>query len=322
MRIKNMKKFLLTTLTITILALAITIVSPVKNTAGAAAASAASSSLQSGSLPFTAAIYYVDNNNTLFVLRPGTTSFSRVNTISNVGNAQVIGMDFRPADGQLYALADSGRIFTLNLTTAQATLVSTMNPRFPGGVQSLLDFNPVVNAIRLQDTSDNNYAVVNNNGNLNQTAIQTKLAYAAGDRFAGTDPNICGGSYTNNFVGAANTIFYAFDYNTNNFVTIAPPLTATGSSNTGGGQLQTIGLVFDQNGRQIDFRSTSDIDIVTLQRQVNIGVFYSGNTIYAIFLSQINRGLPVGQLQNLGAAGVTVGGFSNAIDIAVTAPLP
>jgi len=321
MRIKSMKKFSLTILTITSLAIALTFAYPVKRTAGVAAAAAASSSLQSGSLPFTAAIYYIDNANTLFVLKPGTTSFSRVNTISNVGNAQVIGIDFRVADGQLYALTDNGGLYTINLSTAQATLVSTMNPRFEGGVQSLLDFNPVVNAIRLQGSNDQNFAVVNNNGNLNQTVMQTKLAYAAGDKFAGTDPNICGGAYTNNFAGATATIFYAFDYTTNYFVTIAPPLTATGSSNTGGGKLQSIGLVFDQNGRQIDFRSTSDMDIVTLQRQVNIGVFYNSNTIYAIFLSQINQNLPVGQLQNLGAAGVTVAGLSNAIDVAVT-PLP
>lgn len=321
MRIKNMKKFLLSTLTITALAIALTFAFPIRHPAGAAAVSAASSSLQSGSLPFTAAIYYIDNANNLFALRLGTTSFSRVNTISNIGTAQVTNIDFRVADNQLYALTDDGKIYTLNLTNAQATLVSTMNPRFEGGVQSLLDFNPVVNAIRLQATNDQNYAVVNNNGNLNQTAVQTKLTYAAGDRFAGNDPNICGGAYTNNFVGAANTIFYAFDYTTNYLVTPAPPLTATGSSNTGAGIMQSIGLVFDRNGRQINFRATSDMDIVTLQKQVNIGVFYSGNTIYAIFLSQINRGLPVGQLQNLGADGVTVPGFSNAIDIAVT-PLP
>ena len=317
-----MKKFSLTILAITSLAIALTFAFPVRHPAAAAAASAASSSLQSGSLPFTAAIYYIDNANGLFVLTPGTTSFRRVNTISNIGTAQVTNIDFRVADGQLYALADNGRIYTINLTNAQATLISTMNPRFAGGVQSLLDFNPVVNAIRLQGSNDQNYAVVNNNGNLNQTAVQTKLAYAAGDRFSGNDPNICGGAYTNNFVGATTTLFYAFDFTTNYFVTIAPPLTATGSSNTGGGQLQSIGLVFDQNGQQINFRATSDMDIVTLQKQVNIGVFYgNNNTIYAIFLSQINRSLPVGQLQNLGAVGVNVPGFSNAIDIAVT-PLP
>src|SRR5215510_7367561 len=302
MKIKSMKKFLLTISTLTLLAITLTFAFPVKKTASAAAASAASATLQS-SLPFTAAIYYIDNANGFFVLAPGTTSFRRVNTISNIGTAQVTNIDFRVADGQLYALADNGRIYTINLTNAQATLISTMNPRFAGGVQSLLDFNPVVNAIRLQGSNDQNYAVVNNNGNINQTAVQTKLAYAAGDRFSASDPNICGGAYTNNFV------------------TIAPPLTATGSSNTGGGQLQSIGLVFDQRGQQINFRATSEMDIVTLQKQVNIGVFYSSNTIYAIFLSQINRGLQVGQSQNLGAAGVTVGGFSNAIDIAVT-PLP
>ncbi|MCI0661159.1 MAG: DUF4394 domain-containing protein [Acidobacteria bacterium] len=315
-----MKKFLLTTLTLTSLAITLTFVFPIKDTAGAVASAASSLSAQSVNLP-TVNIFAIDNSSTLYVLRPGTTSFSRVNTISNIGAAQVIGIDFRVADGQLYALTDNGRIYTLNLTNAQATLVSTMSPRFEGGVQSLLDFNPVVNAIRLQGTNDTNFAVVNNGGNLNQTAVQSRLAYATGDRFAGTDPNICGGSYTNNFVGAANTIFYAFDFTNDFFVTIAPPLTATGSSNTGQGQLQAIGRVFDQNGRAINFSSTGDMDIVTINKQVNLAVIFNRDTIYALFLSQINRGLPVGQLQNLGAIGVRVGGVPGPIDIAIT-PVP
>jgi hypothetical protein len=317
-----MKKFLLTSLTLTSLLLTLTFVFPVKDTAGAAASSAASASAQSVNLP-RVNIFALDNANNLFVLRVGSSNFTRVNTISNVGDAQVIGMDFRVADNQLYALTDNGRIFTINTANAAATLVSNMNPRYNGGVQSLLDFNPVANAIRLIGTDDLNYAVVNNGGNLNQTAVQTNVAYARGDRNAGADPYICGGSYTNNFAGAATTLFYAIDYRTDNFVTIANRV--NGSSATGGGQLQSIGFVFDNNniqgGTPVNFRSTSDMDIVTINRQVNIALITNSNRLLVLPLSQINQNLAVGASQNLGAFGVALapGGF---LDIAMQTPGP
>ena len=82
-------------------------------------------------------------------------------------NGNLIGIDFRPADGKntaLYALTDTGTIYTINLTAnglGNATQVSNMTTRFPSGVQSLFDFNAVVNAIRLIGSDRSNYAVVN-----------------------------------------------------------------------------------------------------------------------------------------------------------------
>jgi len=272
-------------------------------------------------------IYAITNDNTLFVLRPGSTSFSRINTISNV-NGTIIGMDFRVADGRLYAVSDTGVLYTISLSNAAATQVSTLTSRFDGGVQSLLDFNPVANAIRLIGSNDQNYAVTNaNGGNLNQTVVQTKLAYVAGDPNANTDPNITGGSYTNNFVGAKTTIFYALDYANDNVVGIARPLTATGSSNTGGGQLQTIGKLFDNNnnnGQPVNFGPTSDFDIYTDAQGVNTGIILNGNRLITFAISQINQNLPVGATQNLGGFGVTLGSSSNStgfIDVAAQ-PLP
>jgi Domain of unknown function (DUF4394) len=317
-----MKKFLLTTLTITTLALALTFALPVKETAVASAA--ASTSLQSVDMP-RVNIFALGNDNSLFVLRIGASNFARVGTISNVGDAQVIGIDFRVADNQLYALTDNSRIYTINTTNAAATLVSTLNPQYNGGVQSLLDFNPVANAIRLIGTDDLNYAVVNaaGGGNLNQTVVQTKVAYAAGDQNVGRDPYITAGSYTNNFAGATTTIFYAIDYKTDKFVTIANKV--NGSSATGGGQLQTIGSVFDNNningGTPVNFRPTCDVDIVTINRQVNVALITNGNRLLVLSLSQINQNLAVGASQNLGAFGVALatGGF---LDIAMQTPGP
>src|SRR2546428_4296816 len=106
-------------------------------------------------LPKTA-IYALNADNTIYVLPPGATSFSRLARVTGV-NGNLIGIDFRVADGQLYALTDTGSIYTISLSSTNlgaATLVSNLSPRFAGGFQSLFDFNPVLNAIRAIGSND------------------------------------------------------------------------------------------------------------------------------------------------------------------------
>jgi hypothetical protein len=267
-------------------------------------------------------IYALNADNVIFVLTPGATGFTRLVRVNKI-NGNLIGLDFRPADGNpnsVYGLTDTGNLYTINLSSTNlgaATLVSTLSPRFAGGFQSLMDFNPVVNALRLIGTNDQNFALVNSNGNLNVTAVQTALTYNTGDVNFGVDPNITGGSYTNNFVGAPNTLFYAIDYDLDTFVTIAPA-SPGGSSATGGGKLQTIGRVTDPSGNLINFSPTTDIDIYTDAYGVNGLMGMSGRTMFTIDLAQINQSLALGTTQKVVANAVTMaepgGGF---IDIAV-----
>src|SRR5262249_30976630 len=129
--------------------------SPSNISAVPAAISSATTAAAQVIVPRTA-IYALDTDNTIFVLWPGTTTFVRLVRVPDgqvVGN--LIGVDFPPPDGnnnRLYAETDRGRIYTISLTPGtlgQATLVSTMTPQFPSGYQSLFDFNPVIDAIRL-----------------------------------------------------------------------------------------------------------------------------------------------------------------------------
>jgi len=273
-------------------------------------------------------IYALNNDNVIFVLKPGTSDFTRLVRVSGV-NGNLIGLDFRPADGSaasVYGLTDTGSLYTINLVapTTQtaprlgaATLVSKVSPRFAGGYQSLMDFNPVVNALRLIGSNDQNFALVNSGGNLNVTAVQTAMAYDPADVNKGVDANVGGGSYTNNFAGAANTIFYGLDYDLDTFVTISSK-NATGSSNTGGGQLQTIGKIVNANGAPLNLTATADLDIYTDANGVNHVIGVSGRRVFTIDLSQIDPALPLGTTQNVTAKVVQVnepgGGY---IDIAI-----
>jgi Domain of unknown function (DUF4394) len=271
-------------------------------------------------LPNNRSIYALNTNNVLMVMRPGASSFTRLARLDD-GNSNFIGMDFRPADGKLYVLTDTGIIYTVALGAANLgalTRVSTMSPRFNSGFQSLMDFNPQVDAIRYIGNDNFNYAVVKGaNGILNTTAVQTALSYPAPDVNAGKDPNVASGSYTNNRAGTQLTIFYGMDYALDTFVTIPPPA-GGGSSATGGGLLQTIGNLVTPAGARINISPTADCDVFTNANGVNFLVGVSGRTLFTIDLSQINTNLQRGRTQNVVVRGIMAGDDgANFCDVAV-----
>jgi hypothetical protein len=261
-------------------------------------------------------IYALDQNNTLFILKPGATSFTQLVRVRGV-NGSLIGLDFRPADRKLYALTDTDTVYTINLGSnlGAATQVSTVSPGFDGGFQSLMDFNPVVNALRLIGGNDQNYALVNSNGNLNVTAVQTAMNYRAGDVSAGRSPSITCGSYTNNRNGALATIFYGVDSARDTFVTIDPPA-AGGSSATATGALRTIGRLVTPRGELINFSPTGDFDIFTINGK-NFIVGVSGDRLFTIGMDQINPNQALGTTKNVVVLSIPLSGPSGFIDVAL-----
>jgi uncharacterized protein DUF4394 len=255
-------------------------------------------------------IYALTTDNSIYVLTPGASQYSRLGRIGDTAGGNAYAMDFRPADRQLYILTDLGAIYTVNLSSTNfgaTTLVSTMNPRCSNGIGCSIDFNPVLNALRVIGTNEQNLAVVNQNGgNLNATAVQTNFAYVAGDVNAGRDPQITGCAYTNNVVGAANTRFLMVDANADTLVTIQDE-NATGSSNTGAGRLQTLGSFVDNAGNLINMSDLTGIDVVTING-VNMLVGQTTRLLFTINLGQVNLDRAVGTTQNVvvlrGAAGI------------------
>jgi hypothetical protein len=250
-------------------------------------------------------IFGLTSDNSIYVLRPAATQWVRLGRVNNVNGGNMIGIDFRPADNTpniMYGLADNGGLYKINIATNPFTVtqVSQMTTQFTGGFGGMMDFNPVANALRVAGTNDQNLAVVNgaDGSNLTATVAQTKLAYAAGDPAAGQDPEISGGAYSNNFAGATSTIFYMIDHARDTLVTIST-LTATGSSNTGGGQLKTIGKFVSTRGQPLNMSPTTDIDIFTDSTGRNFLIGQTTRLLFSIDLATVNINLPVGQTQNV-----------------------
>lgn len=168
---------------------------------------------------------------------PGSLSAS--NFISGLGpSEQVIGIDFRPATRQLYALGSLNRIYTLNTATAAATQVGSGFSPLLNGVEFGFDFNPVVDRIRVTSDLDQNLRLHPATGA--GVATDGSLAYVAGDPNFGRNPNVVGSAYTNNFAGTGSTTLYNIDSELDILVTQVPP-------NAGG--LNTVGsLGFDTGG--------------------------------------------------------------------------
>src|SRR5256885_15704261 len=94
---------------------------------------------------------------------PGTVTKSF--TITTAGSEALVAIDFRPATGDLYAMAISGRLYILNLTTNAASIPSATPPTI-NGTRFGLDFNPAVDRIRVTSDADQDLRLNPNDGSL------------------------------------------------------------------------------------------------------------------------------------------------------------
>ncbi len=130
---------------------------------------------------------------------------------------RLAGIDYRPATGQLYALAvngASGRLYTINPLTGAAKSVGSpfTMPQSAGtsaGKDFGFDFNPTVDRIRVVADSRDNFRLHPDTG-----------AVAGADLGLSPGATITGAAYDRNFAGSKVTTLYAIDTNADQLVTI------------------------------------------------------------------------------------------------------
>lgn len=87
-------------------------------------------------------------------------SLSDPSTVLAVGSldvaGSVVGLDFRPASGELYALTDMGQLVLVDPMTAETTLVTASIGELTGARYDI-DFNPAANALRLISDGRQNF---------------------------------------------------------------------------------------------------------------------------------------------------------------------
>jgi hypothetical protein len=159
-------------------------------------------------------------------------------------------IDYRPANGLLYAIATDGsnaavRTYTINPSTGAATIVGSPVTLATPSTSWDINFNPVVDRIRVVNDQDENARLNPDNGGL------------AGDDTNLTPPTVSvdAVAYNNPFAGATLTTLYALNATTNSLATIGGP-NGTPSPNTG--------IVTDIGPLGISFAgSPASLDIAT-----------------------------------------------------------
>lgn len=229
----------------------------------------------------------------------------------------LVGLDFRPATGQLYSLgvnatANTATLYLIDPQSGAATVVgSTSAIAFVDSVGTPIDFpvvtsgygfnfNPSVDRIRVVASNGINFRVNPNDG----SAVDSDAVVA------GTNPdtNISGAvtavqaaSYTNSFAGTTATTLYTIDA-TSDSILIQNP------ANAG---VQTMQLPLTINGSSVDFSGVLAFEIppearvATSNSAVSSGFGYvvlttAGTALYRVELS-------TGVLTNLGTVSALAG---------------
>lgn len=168
-------------------------------------------------------IYVVTADQTLASFDSGTPAAWLSNVpVSGLGPGEyLVSIDYRPSDKQIYGLGSSSTVYTVNRSTGAATAVGPSFTPALSGFNFGLDFNPVVDQLRVASSSHQNLRINPNTGQV--AAVNGDHHYNVGDANELNWPYISHVAYNNNVVGAATTTLFGIDVLQDVLVTIDPP---------------------------------------------------------------------------------------------------
>jgi hypothetical protein len=175
------------------------------------AAASASHSAQAGMLAA------LSGDNTLTMIDTATMKAGATMKVTGI-TGKIAGIDVRPADGMLYALAADGTIYTVD-KAGKATMKSRMDTVLDAKAMATVDFNPAADRLRVIGSDGTNLRVNVEDG---KTTVDGKLKFAETDANKGA-PMILAGAYTNSVKGTKETALYDIDATTGTLLKQAPP---------------------------------------------------------------------------------------------------
>ncbi len=157
-------------------------------------------------IPTQAVAYAISTGGMFQVFNPTTITAPISKAITGLAAGEsILGIDFRPVNGQLYGIAatttGAAKLYTFNLSTGAATGVGAGFAIAAGVTAAGFDFNPTVDRIRF---------VTNTGQNLRLNPNDGTIAATDGNLNPGT-PAITGAAYTNNFAGTTTTSLFVLD---------------------------------------------------------------------------------------------------------------
>jgi Domain of unknown function (DUF4394)/PEP-CTERM motif len=158
----------------------------------------------------------------------------------------------------------SGNVYTIDTTTGFAVVINTIPALFAAFAGYGVDFNPVVNALRIVNEADQNLRIVD--GGTGAVNVDTNLNPG--------NPNVVGAAYSNNFAGATVTTLYDIDTGLIQLVTQGSLNGSPTLPNTG--TLFPVGplgvIIFGQNVG-FDISASTGVAFASLQVPLNSNLY-------------------------------------------------
>ena len=209
-------------------------------------------------IPTEPVAYAVTDQNMLMIFNPFAPAPIMKPITGLKSGEMVYGLDFRPFNGQLYALGSMSQIYTINTSSGAATAVG--GPFTPAiGIGDYgFDFNPTVDRIRL----------IGNSGVDLRLNPETGAVVAIDGNLNGASSTASAAAYTNSFAGATTTTLYSIDNNRSMIFMQNPPNNGTlvpiGNS--------MLGIQFE-GGNGFDIGSTSNLGYALFRSSGRTGVY-------------------------------------------------
>jgi hypothetical protein len=161
----------------------------------------------------------LSGDNTISIVNTSSKSIMKTWKIQGV-SGRVLGIDVRPADGMLYAVAADGGVYTVDLATGKATMKSKLEKTLNAGTSATIDFNPAADRLRLIGSDGLNLRANVDDG---KVTVDGALKFAETDMHKGEKPNVVAAAYTNSVKGTKETALYDIDATIGGLLRQAPP---------------------------------------------------------------------------------------------------
>ncbi|TNF39768.1 MAG: DUF4394 domain-containing protein [Cytophagales bacterium] len=200
--------------------------------------------------------YGADAEGRLYRFNPMGDDLSMVEFQGLEMGEQVLGLDYRPVNGQLLAVTNQSQLYSVNPSNGTLTKIGMPFSPMIDGMKVGFDFNPTVDRIRL---------VTENGQNLRLHPDLGTVVAVDGMLNPGM-PMVDAAAYTKSFAGTTSTVLYVIDFATDMLYQQSPP---------NDGVLVPVGAlgidVLDGNG--FDIGGTSDMAYGVFRVGSNVGVY-------------------------------------------------
>ena len=157
--------------------------------------------------------YATDSDNKLYRFDPTNPSPLAVDIMGLADGEKIVGLDFRPANGQLLAISNMSQLYSVNPSSGAVTAIG--DPLMPAAMGTYIgfDFNPTVDRIRLVTDKGQNLRLHPDLGTV--VAVDGSLSPGS--------PMASGAAYTKNFAGTTSTALFVVDAQNDMLYQVSPP---------------------------------------------------------------------------------------------------